>query len=73
MPKYLIQYNVGDGPNSYVVKAKNQIEADEKAHDAAHEAFEERAFYDARLLTPELAKEFGHMDELEDAVLGSKT
>lgn len=65
MAKYLIQYDAGFGQNAYVAEAKSQIAADDIAHDAAHEVFEDRAIYSAKPLTPELAKEFGVTDELE--------
>lgn len=66
MPKYLITWDIGYGPNEEFVEADDDDKAQEKAYELAREDFENHAKYSAKLFTPEVANEHGYVWEPEE-------
>ena len=65
MPKFLILWD--NDTYSEVVEADNQAEADEAGYQLWKEWAENQADHHAQLLTQELAENYGHEDEFDEA------
>lgn len=59
MPKYLITWNIGYGDNTEVIEAASEEKAQKEAYERWREDAESNSDYSAKLLTPELAEEYG--------------
>ena len=57
MPKFIIEWDCGYGPNYEVVEAETQDKADERAYEAWREDAESNANYKAHPWTQELAEQ----------------
>jgi hypothetical protein len=65
MAKYLVIVNYGYGDDEEVIDVESQDEADSWAYETWKEGAEGQAKYMSKLLTPEVAEEYGYEDELE--------
>lgn len=66
MTKYLITWNAGCGENWEVVEAKSDAEAQSMAYESWREEAESNSDYDARVLTQDLAEDYGVEDDEEE-------